>query len=27
MYYSPEVHARLEALLGKGAIEAKQMER
>ncbi|MFL5701997.1 MAG: DNA polymerase III subunit alpha [Ktedonobacteraceae bacterium] len=27
MYYSPEVHARLEALLGKGAVEAKQMER
>ena len=27
MYYSSEVHARLEALLGKGAIEAKQMER
>ncbi len=27
MYYSPEVHARLEALLGKGAVDAKQMER
>jgi DNA polymerase III subunit alpha len=27
MYYSSEVHARLEALLGKGGIDAKQMER
>jgi DNA polymerase III subunit alpha len=26
MYYSPEVHARLEELLGKGAVEAKQLE-
>jgi DNA polymerase III subunit alpha len=26
MYYSAEVHARLEALLGAGAVEAKQVE-